>query len=437
MREFAFGTDNQYSWLDNLISDGQCHVFNNCVLPESCTPDHSRIGFEKADAIYIVYIDRGVATTSDDQNFIRFLQNGETKFTCLEDMMEFFRSLQPLFGSAVSLASTCTVKQGEISETDPVDIEALVAERSQKTKPKLISPDAISTPIKQDIFGQDDAIDSLTELIALNRMRKKSKLLTVMLLGPTATGKTETAKSLVAVLSDVTGTKYGFIDLAGSEFVGEHSVHRFFGAPPGYVGHGQATALADVRKNPYHCIVINEIEKSDPKLIEGLMEAIDTGYLGMADNSKPIDLNHCILLLTSNLPIDMEKYSAANDFQRSEMCRDAYTKHCGRPEISGKIGNFIAYQELSVEAIARIALKFIRLELENYNLKLGTVSNQLMNYYLDCETAYGARAIALNVSATVGKQLQRFLLRSGDPDAFAGRNISLSGSIDNIQFCID
>ena len=277
----------------------------------------------------------------------------------------------------------------------------------------------------------------MTELIALNRMRKKSKLLTVMLLGPTATGKSETAKSLAGVLSDVTGTKYDFIDLAGSEFVGEHSVHRFFGAPPGYVGHGQATVLDAVRKNPYHCIVINEIEKSDPKLIEGLMEAIDTGYLGMADNSKQIDLNHCILLLTSNLPIDMEKYSAANDFQRSEMCRDAYTKHCGKPEISGKIGNFIAYQSLSVEAIARIALQFIRLELENYNLKLGTVSNQLMNYYLDCETAYGARAIALNVSSTVGKQLQRFLLRSGDPDAFAGKTVSLSGPIDNIQFRIE
>lgn len=167
------------------------------------------------------------------------------------------------------------------------------------------------------------------------------------------------------------------------------------------------------------------------------MEAIDTGYLGMADNSKPIDLNHCILLLTSNLPINMEEYSAASDFRRSEMCRDAYTKHCGRPEISGKIGNFIAYQELSVEAIARIALKFIRLELENYNLKLGTVSNQLMNYYLDCETAYGARAIALNVSATVGKQFQRFLLRSGDPDAFVGKTVSLFGSVDNIQFRID
>lgn len=437
MREFVFGTEHQYNWLDNLISDGQCHVFNNCVLPSSCTPDHSRLGFEKADSVYIVYIDRGITTTADDQGFIHFLQNGETKFTCLEDMVEFFRSLQPLFDATIPIGSTYTETQRENIMTEAVDIQALVAERNQKAKPKLISPDAISAPIKQNVFGQNDAIDALSELIALNRMRKNSKLLVVMLLGPTATGKSETAKSLAEVLTDATGKNYGFIELAGSEFVGEHSVHRFFGAPPGYVGHGQATALDAVRKNPYHCVVINEVEKAHPKLIEGLMEAIDTGYLGMADNSKPIDLNHCILLLTSNLPINMEEYSAASDFRRSEMCRDAYTKHCGRPEISGKIGNFIAYQELSVEAIARIALKFIRLELENYNLELGTVSRPIMDYFLDCETAYGARAIALNVTTTVGKQLQRFLLRSGDPEALAGKTVSVSGSIDSIQFCVN
>lgn len=232
-------------------------------------------------------IDHGVTTTAEDPNFARFLQDGETKFMSMEDMSEFFHSLQPLFNTDASASSVCTEKQKENSETEAVDIQSLVAERSQRDKPKLLSPDAISAPIKQKVFGQDEAIESLAELIVLNRMRKKSKLLTVMLLGPTATGKSETAKSLAEVLSDATGTKYGFIELAGNEFVGEHSVHRFFGAPPGYVGHGQPTALDAVRKNGYHCIVINEVEKADLKLIEGLMEAIDSGYLGMADNSKP------------------------------------------------------------------------------------------------------------------------------------------------------
>ena len=436
MKEFVFGTNQQYAWLDNLISDGRCHVFNHCVLPDSCSPDRCRLGFEKSDSVYIAYINRGITTTSENQSFAYFLQNGESKFTCMDDMIEFFRSLQPLFGVSTERTAV-SIETGVTSESAVVDMDGLVAERTQRTKRQIISPETISLPLKKKVFGQDEAIDSLSELIALNRMRRNNKLLTVMLLGPTATGKSETAKSLADVLSDVTGSKYGFIELAGSEFIGEHSVHRFFGAPPGYVGHGQPTALDAVRKNPRHCIVINEVEKGDPKLIEGLMEAIDTGYLGMADNSRPIDLNQCILLFTSNLPIPMEEYLAANDFQRSEMCRDAFTKHCGRPEISGKIGNFIVYRALSVEATVRIIVKFIRLELENYGLVLGTISKPLLHYFLDCESSYGARAIALNVSTTVGKQIQRFLLNHEEPDSLTGHTVSLAGSIDNIHFDID
>lgn len=99
MKEFAFGTEEQYNWLENLISDGQCHVFNNCVLPSSCTPDHARLGFDKLESVYAVYIDHGVTTTAEDPNFARFLQDGETKFMSMEDMSEFFHSLQPLFNT--------------------------------------------------------------------------------------------------------------------------------------------------------------------------------------------------------------------------------------------------------------------------------------------------------------------------------------------------
>ena len=177
MKEFAFGTEEQYNWLENLISDGQCHVFNNCVLPSSCTPDHARLGFDKLESVYAVYIDHGVTTTAEDPNFARFLQDGETKFMSMEDMSEFFHSLQPLFNTDASASSVCTEKQKENSETEAVDIQSLVAERSQRDKPKLLSPDAISSPIKQKVFGQDEAIESLAELIVLNRMRKKSNLL--------------------------------------------------------------------------------------------------------------------------------------------------------------------------------------------------------------------------------------------------------------------
>lgn len=428
MREFAFGTDQQYGLLAYEISDGRCHVYKNCSLPDSCTPASCRLGFEKNGNGCIAYIDRGITTTSSDPRFAAFLQEGRAEFASMQDLAAFFRSLQPLFSPIEAPA--------EGTEPEVVDMSALVAEREQRERPKrtLLDPETISVPLKQKVFGQDAAIDALAQLFVLNQMRKRSKLLTAMILGPTATGKSETAKSLADVLTEATGTPYGYIELAGSEFVGEHSVHRFFGAPPGYVGHGQPTALDPVRQNPYHCIVINEVEKGDRKLIEGLMEAIDTGFVGMADNTQPIDLNHCILLFTSNLPINMVEYEAASDFRRSEMCRDAFTKYCGRPEISGKIGNFIVYRPLSVEAKARIIIKFIRQELDNYNLKLGTISRTLLHDFLDCETAYGARAIAQNVTNTVGRQAQHFLLHSGGMDALEGRTVSLSGSIDDIHF---
>ena len=63
------------------------------------------------------------------------------------------------------------------------------------------------------------------------------------------------------VLTEVYGTPYGYIEIAGSEFVGEHTVHRFFGAPPGYVGYGNDTVLEPVRKNPKHVIVSMKLRK--------------------------------------------------------------------------------------------------------------------------------------------------------------------------------
>ena len=69
----------------------------------------------------------------------------------------------------------------------------------------------------------------------------------------------------------------------------------------------------------------------------------------------------------------MDKYRAAGDFERTEICRDAFTKYCHRPEISGKIANYIVYQELSPEANARIVIKFIRQELANYDIKLRSI----------------------------------------------------------------
>lgn len=448
MKEFVFGTQDQFLHLDQMLSDGQCHVYYDCVLPPNCSPQTTRMGFEKESNKYTLYVDTGIVTNVDSPEFVQLIQKGETRFVCLDDMVSFFRGLQPLFSDpvceqrGVDESNSQTVHDGNIlhanevsvipvGDDEPVvDKEKLREIRAQAATPKTVWPEEIAERLKKEIFGQDEVIDALAKKIVINRMRRDKKLLTIGLLGPTGTGKSETGKSLASVLTDVYGTPFGFIDIKANQMVGEHSVNSFFGAPPGYVGHGTPTLLDSVKKNPNHIIVIEEIEKANQTVLTGLMEAIDSGILDQADNSPAIDLNCCIMLFTSNIPVNIREYRDASQFMRGEICRDAFTKHCNRPEISGKIGNFLVFDTLPDEARVDIITKFIRQELRSYELQLKTVDPYLMNDFISHETKYGARPLMALVSDAIGEQL----LSKRMMESLKGKRVSMSGTIDSIVF---
>lgn len=445
MKEFAYGTDDKFRVLNLTLSEGKIYKFANRQLPNGCTPNTACLWFGKVDDSYKICIDRGIVTTKGSEEFKSFLKNGGASFASMNSMVNFLHSLKPLFQSEsqnnvvetesgvsdlLDRASNTSIT--DVSDTDSsnvIDKGRLNLIRSRHHEVKQVWPENIAERLKQKIYGQDEVIDILSDLIVINKMRTNKKLLVVTFLGPTATGKSETAKSLADVMSSEYGKHYGYIEIAGSEFIGEHTVHRFFGAPPGFVGHGEPTILEPVRKNPFHVIVINEIEKADEKILIGLMEAIDTGYLGMADNTTPINLNDCVLILTSNIQLDMTKYERLSSFERSELCRDAFTKQCGRPEISGKIGNFLVFKSLSEEALTDIIIKFIKEELNSYDLVLAHIDEFLMADFLKQRTKYGARGIRGIVNEAVG----RHLLKNRNISKLKGKHISLTGSIDNIS----
>ena len=351
------------------------------------------------------------------------------EFRTLDDMISFLRGFRPLFPEESADKEPGT----EAEEAPAVDKEMLRKIREETEETKTVWPEEISRELKKVVFGQDEVMDALAQKIVINRTRKEKKLLSIGLLGPTGTGKSETGKALADILTKVYGKKFGFIDVKANQMVGEHSVHSFFGAPPGYVGHGAPTLLDPVKKNPNHVIVIEEVEKANQTVLTGLMEAIDTGFLDMADNTAAIDLNSCILLFTSNIPVNAKEYREASDFLRGELCRDAFTKHCGRPEISGKIGNFVVFNLLSDEARADIIVKFIRQELLGYDLTLQTIDPYLMNEFLSHETKYGARPLLSLVSDAIGAQL----LKRRMVKKLKGKRVSMSGTLQHIIFDID
>ena len=438
MKQFAFGTYEDFNDMFNSIPSGCCTKFNKCVLPSCCSKRNAAIGFENIDSVFTVYIDFGIKAEGCSELFNSFLCNGQATFDNLDDLVNFCHSWQEMYSmehhdDVDDMETVYDNTVYEYPKHSVFDKNKLRKIEETEIQAKKVFPEDISKPLKEKVFGQDECIDDLSVLIVINKRSKKAKLLPVALLGPTATGKSETAKSLAAVLSDVYGNKYGFIEIAGSEFIGEHTVHRFLGAPPGYAGYGKGTILDPVRKNPYHVIVINEIEKANEKLLVSLMEAIDTGYLGMSDNSKPIDLSKCILMFTSNLEINMDEYNEASEFDKAEICRDAFTRHCGRPEISGKIGNFVVFNTLSDDASEHIIVKFVSEEIADFNLKLNHIDERLMYEFKSYQTKYGARGIRVLVSKAIGRQL----LKNKELDETDGACVNLCGTVENIFFEVE
>lgn len=105
--------------------------------------------------------------------------------------------------------------------------------------------------MKHDIYGQDEAIKKISELISANLRRKKPEVEVIVFFGPNGVGKTEVGKALPGALEKLTGQAYGFHPIALNEFIGEHSVNRFFGFPPSYVGYKDPTVFEPVRSNSY------------------------------------------------------------------------------------------------------------------------------------------------------------------------------------------
>ena len=251
----------------------------------------------------------------------------------------------------------------------------------------------------------------------------------ILLFGPTGVGKTETGRKLPEALTKLTHVTYGLQQIALNEFVGEHSVNRFFGAPPSYVGYKDPTIFEPIRKNPYQVYLLDEIEKATDRIWTGLMEAFSTGVVHLADNSPSIDLSHVIFVITSNLPINMKEYNAASSFRKKEICRDALSRACGHPEIAGKITKCLAFQPFSGDGLTDIILKFVTEELDNYDMTLNHMDEKLMVQLKKQHSNYGTRG----VRDAVREALLNATVYERNPERYKGRRVNLNGDVENIQ----
>ncbi len=242
------------------------------------------------------------------------------------------------------------------------EIEATIATMA-RIPPKTVSKDDaevlqhLDETLKRVVYGQDQAIATLTSAIKLARagLRDPEKPIgNYLFAGPTGVGKTEVARQLASSL----GVELIRFDM--SEYMERHTVSRLIGAPPGYVGFDQGGLLTDgVDQHPHCVLLLDEIEKAHPDLFNILLQIMDHGKL-TDHNGKSVDFRNVVLIMTTNAgAADLAKPAMGFTRIKREGDDQEAINRLFAPEFRNRLDATISFAPLPREAIARVVDKFI------------------------------------------------------------------------------
>ena len=340
--------------------------------------------------------------------------------------------------------------EDEIKNEPPVlteeDIAALISEQTgipcesmlKEENADLISLEEI---LSKSIIGQDAAIKKIADTVRRSRtgIRQKDRPCgSFLFLGSTGVGKTELCRALCTALFK---NPSSFIRLDMSEYMEKHSVSKLIGAPPGYVGYGEGGFLCEkVRRNPYSLVLLDEIEKAHPDVLNILLQILEDGTLSDSSGKK-ISFKSSIIIMTSNLTsakggrsrrilsFGEEEHDTADP--RSLDALNGFFS----PEFLNRIDEIIVFNELSEKNLSEIASKLLselserakenRIALEISNEVAPLLAKEAVKKRL------GARPLRRSIISNIESPLAEFILKRSPI------NTPISIGVDNDKIVIE